>query len=67
MTRRNELREIEDAAREAGWTVSRTARGHVRFVPPDPNGKIVITAGSPSDIRGLRNLRAQLKRQGLAT
>lgn len=67
MTRRNELREIEDAARRAGWTVSKTSRGHTRFVPPNPHGQIVITAGSPSDIRGLRNLRAALKRQGLET
>ena len=31
-----DIREIEQAAREQGWQVGRTSKGHLKFVPPDP-------------------------------
>jgi len=58
------LRDIEKAAKEQGWEVGRTKKGHPRFVPPDPTKEIVIGSGTPSDWRALKNLLAQLKRQG---
>jgi len=61
-----ELRRIVAAATAAGWTVQRLASGHWRFVPPDRTKKMVVTGGTPSDHRVLRNLVADLRRQGLA-
>ena len=58
-----ELRPLVKAARNAGWDVSRTSGGHVRFDPP--NGRPVFGPWSASDWRSLKNLRAQLRRAGL--
>lgn len=62
------MREIVQAAREQGWEVSRTSRGHWRFVPPDPAGEIVIASGTPGHPAGDRahaapGLRLALARQ----
>lgn len=59
-----DIRKIEKAAREQGWEVGRTKKGHLKFVPPDPSKNIVIGSGAPSDQRAIRNLLAELKRQG---
>lgn len=53
-----DLRQLERAAREQGWTVSTTKRGHLRFVPPDATKQIVIAAGTPSDRRFIHHLLA---------
>lgn len=58
------LRDLEKAAKEQGWEVGRTKKGHPKFVPPDPMKEIVIGSGTPSDWRAMKNLLAQLKRQG---
>lgn len=60
-----DLRDIERAAIDQGWKVDRTAKGHPRFTPPDPNQDIIIGSGTPSDVRAIRNLLARLKRAGL--
>ena len=60
-----DLRELEKAAREQGWKVDRTRRGHPRFIPADPSRQIVVGSGTPSDRRSLNNLLADLKRNGL--
>jgi predicted RNA binding protein YcfA (HicA-like mRNA interferase family) len=59
-----DLRDIERAAQEQGWEVGRTGKGHPRFVPPDKTKRIVVGSGTPSDWRALRNLLADLKREG---
>lgn len=59
------LRDIEKAARAQGWTVTCTKRGHPKFIPPDPSRSIVIGSGTPSDQRALRNLIAEVRRQGM--
>jgi predicted RNA binding protein YcfA (HicA-like mRNA interferase family) len=59
-----DLREIEKAAKEQGWQVGRTMKGHLRYVPPDPTRRIVIGSGTPSDSRAMKNFLAELKRQG---
>lgn len=56
---------LERAALDQGWRVERTKRGHRRFVPPDSSRRIVIGSGTPGDRRAVRNLLAQLKREGL--
>lgn len=60
-----DLRVIERTARKQGWIVELTRSGHIKFVPPDPGTPALVTAGTPSDRRGLRNLRADLRRRGL--
>jgi predicted RNA binding protein YcfA (HicA-like mRNA interferase family) len=60
-----DLRNLEKAAKEQGWEVGRTKKGHPKFVPPDPTKRIVVGSGTPSDRRAIRNLLAELKRQGL--
>jgi predicted RNA binding protein YcfA (HicA-like mRNA interferase family) len=59
-----DLKDIEQAARQQGWRVDRTKKGHPRFTPPDPTKQIVIGSGTPSDHRSLQNMLSQLRRQG---
>lgn len=56
-------RRIAAHAVAAGWTIRRTRRGHLLWTAPD--GTRVVTAGTPSDWRSLRNDLAQLRRAGL--
>ena len=51
-------------AKQAGWEVGTTKKGHIRFVAPD--GTIVIHSSTPSDHRAWKNLRGALRRSGLA-
>lgn len=59
------FQELESEAVKQGWGVERTARNHFRFRPKDKTKPLVIFAGSPSDIRAMRNFVAMLKRSGL--
>lgn len=59
------LRELEKCAVKQGWRVERTNSSHIRFVPRDKRMRIVVTASTPSDPRGIRNLTSDLKRSGL--
>lgn len=43
-------------AEAAGWTVTHTRGGHLRFTHPD--GHVVYGSGTPSDQRSVRNVRA---------
>jgi hypothetical protein len=48
---------------KAGWRMQ-ARNGHIKMQAPD--GKTtVVASGSPSDHRGVKNLRAQLRRGGL--
>lgn len=56
---------VRDAKRQ-GWTVSRTRGSHLRFCPPPSKpGPCIFGPGTPSDSRGIKNLRAHLRRAGL--
>lgn len=48
---------------QRGWTVKLTAKGHVQL--RHPSGAIVHAAGSTSDVRSVRALRADLRRAEL--
>ncbi len=61
----SDLKRLIRAARNQGWQVERTDGGHLRFRPPDATGPPIITPSTPSDWRGLLNLRARLRRSGL--
>ena len=47
-------------ARGRGWRVERTARSHWRL--RHPSGAVVVTSGTPSCPRALRNVAADLRR-----
>ena len=57
---KKDLAKLFKVARERGWTVTRTPRGH--FQMRHPNGALVYTGSTPSDGRTLRNVRADLRR-----
>lgn len=53
------------AAIAQGWEVSLTRGSHIRLTPADKTMPMVITSGTPGDIRAGRNFLAQAKRSGL--
>lgn len=61
-----ELKVVVKLAEGQGWTVRRTHGGHIQFVPSDPTAPLVVSSSTPSDHRTMRNLKAQLRRSGLA-
>lgn len=60
---KRKVSDLVDLARSQGWRVV-LRRGHYGFHAPDGSG-LVWTGSTPSDYRGVRNLRAQLRRAGL--
>lgn len=61
-----ETRAILQAVDEAsGWRVELTGGEHYKIYPPDPDKPAIVTGKTASDWRGLRNLKARLKRDGL--
>jgi len=60
-----DLREIIKAAREQGWDVSCTRKGHWRFLPPDTTQEPIIASGTSGDVRSVHHLLARLRRAGL--
>lgn len=61
-----ELRQIKRIAEAQGWTVFRTKGGHYRWVPPRRDVPFVVTASTPSDSRAVKNIKARLRKAGLA-
>lgn len=53
------------SAWEAGWFCERTGSNHVMCYPPDPKGKPVLVANTPSDHRTVPNTKSMLRRSGL--
>ncbi|HUK68234.1 MAG TPA: hypothetical protein VLW50_05695 [Streptosporangiaceae bacterium] len=56
-------RELARLATASGWTITRCGSGHLRWAPPD--GRCVFTPATPTDGRGVWNVRAKLRRAGL--
>lgn len=51
------------SARDQGWDVeSKKRSGHIKFT--NPEGQHYFAAGTPSDVRAVKNLIAGLKRLG---
>ena len=63
LARHKEFHPIEDAVRRAGWTISRTARGHLKFT--SPSGKVIFCGSNKSDWRAAKNAAAMLRRCGV--
>jgi hypothetical protein len=57
-------RALARLALDSGWAITRCGSGHLRWAPPG-GGAPVFTPASPSDGRGVRNVRAKLRRAGL--
>jgi predicted RNA binding protein YcfA (HicA-like mRNA interferase family) len=51
--------------RRAGWDITLTRGGHLRW--RSPKGGLVISPSTPSDHRSLRNLRSDLRRAERST
>ncbi len=61
MALKRELKSILSWAESHGWVIKRSKSGHLEF--KHPAGGLVFNGTTPSDPRGIKNLRAQLKRQ----
>lgn len=61
MTNRD-IRQLMEEADEMGWAIDGvTGSGHIRLIHPQATTPVVVPS-TPSDWRGLRNTRAQLRR-----
>lgn len=59
-----ELRPLVRAATAAGWRIRQTRRGHLVWY--DPTGAAFTTGSKMDEPRALANVRAGLRRRGLA-
>lgn len=63
------LRDIVKEAFKQGWTIDRTSKNHLKFVPPpDAKGPLtgcVFFSGTSSDWRAPRTLKSDLRKRGL--
>lgn len=59
-----DLHEIENAAKDQGWRVERSKKGHPVFYSPDAR-TCIVTSGTPGDRRAILNLLSRLKGAGL--
>ena len=59
-----DIERIKRAAREQGWRVESTTKGHPVFYPPDPGRSPIVGSGTAGDQASIRNLVAQMRRAG---
>jgi predicted RNA binding protein YcfA (HicA-like mRNA interferase family) len=57
---KHDLARLLRQASACGWQLVRTRKSH--WLLRHPSGAVVVTSGTPSDQRALRNTRAQLRR-----
>lgn len=57
------LRTLARAARKAGWLLTCTGSGHIRWRAPD--GTVVVTSSTPGCKASIRATRSQLRKAGL--
>jgi hypothetical protein len=58
-----EIIKLMRKARKQGWRVEVTRKNHIKFL--SPFGGIVVASGTPSENRGILNLKSRLKSKGL--
>lgn len=58
-----DIAKIVKAARQQGWDVDQTKKGHWRFVPPDPTKSQVIHSGTSGDVRSIHHTLANLRQR----
>ena len=59
------MNDIVKLAEHNGWSVSRTKRGHYKFISPDRSQPVIHLAGTPSDPKTFICGVVQLRRHGL--
>lgn len=59
-----DLRDILDQVVKQGGRVEKTSKGHVIVFPADKSQAPIVTSGTPSDWRAVRNFVARLRRAG---
>jgi hypothetical protein len=57
---KRDLQKLVTYAQGRGWTVTKTAGGHIRLA--HANGAVIFTGSTPSDWRAVRNATADLRR-----
>lgn len=57
------IKELQELAKEQGWTIRRGKNNHPQFIRPD--GRIWSTASTPSDPRSYLNFISDLRKAGL--
>jgi predicted RNA binding protein YcfA (HicA-like mRNA interferase family) len=62
MSASNQMKEARRELERQGYMASKTRGGHWRFDHPDMDGP-VFAPDTPSDHRGIKNLRAMLRRK----
>lgn len=60
----SKTKDLITEAEAQGWRVERTRNGHITFLSPDGQHRIVC-GGTESDHRAVRNTRARIRRAGL--
>ena len=64
VARGKEWHPIEDAVRAAGWSITKTANGHLKLVAP--SGRVIYCGSNRSDWRAAKNAAAMLRREGVS-
>ncbi|CAN5428895.1 hypothetical protein BH09ACT9_BH09ACT9_02820 [soil metagenome] len=64
MSKGSEWKPLIDAVIESGWQF-RNSRHGIYVYPADSSRRPITLAGTPGDVRSVRNARAQLRRAGL--
>lgn len=59
-----DIRKLVRTAKRAGWTITRTRNGHIRFRHPSGH-PCLFTGSTTSDHRRAKKLRCDLRRAGL--
>ena len=57
--------DVVQLAKDNGWRVSRTKKGHFKFMSPDKSQPVIHLSGTPSDPKTYICSMAQLRRHGL--
>lgn len=57
------IAELRREAIRQGWRIIEGR--HLKWLPPDREAGIVVTARTPSDHRAIKNIEAELRRHGL--
>lgn len=62
MSASSRMKQLRRALEKEGFTATKTRGGHWRFDHPEMDGP-VFAPDTPSDYRGLKNLRATIRRK----
>lgn len=64
MSNRSDFADVFKRLRRQGWSVTlRKRSGHMKLTPPS-GGPSYFCSATPSDVRAVRKLRADLRRMG---